>query len=201
MRPPARRHQSLENVGSSISRWMSSPEQRQILEEIFYNNGVTHPSSSEVSQIAARLRLYGAVSTANVYIWFQNQRRLSRRVAALPISTTATIPSNVVPSNTIVGLRSAFPMVSQPYSGNVSLLSPSYPSYYGNVLPLSPNHVHNTLPLFSGYPSGTLPLFPVHPNDVNRQTRSTSSDATSAPNDGPVDLELRLGSSRTSPHP
>lgn len=60
------------------SRWNPTPEQLQILEEL-YKRGTRTPSTDDIQHITAQLRRYGKIEGKNVFYWFQNHKARERQ--------------------------------------------------------------------------------------------------------------------------
>ncbi|CAH9143961.1 unnamed protein product [Cuscuta epithymum] len=60
------------------SRWNPTPEQLQMLEEL-YRRGTRTPSADQIQHITAQLRRYGRIEGKNVFYWFQNHKARERQ--------------------------------------------------------------------------------------------------------------------------
>ncbi|RAL41480.1 hypothetical protein DM860_010274 [Cuscuta australis] len=60
------------------SRWNPTPEQLQMLEEL-YRRGTRTPSADQIQQITAQLRKHGKIEGKNVFYWFQNHKARERQ--------------------------------------------------------------------------------------------------------------------------
>lgn len=60
------------------SRWNPTPEQLQVLEDL-YRRGTHTPSADQIRSIAAQLRRFGKIEGKNVFYWFQNHRARDRQ--------------------------------------------------------------------------------------------------------------------------
>ncbi|KAL1531942.1 hypothetical protein AAHA92_32022 [Salvia divinorum] len=60
------------------TRWNPTPEQLQVLEEM-YRRGMRTPAAEQIQQIAAKLRRFGKIEGKNVFYWFQNHKARERQ--------------------------------------------------------------------------------------------------------------------------
>lgn len=76
-------------------RWMPTPQQLQVLKDLYYIQGLRNPSTEEIRRISQRLSQLGRIEEKNVFYWFQNRKSRERRlaittaIAATPLQVAA----------------------------------------------------------------------------------------------------------------
>ncbi|XP_014490519.1 WUSCHEL-related homeobox 7-like [Vigna radiata var. radiata] len=108
----------MENVDTTYKRWQSTPQQIQILLNI-YNHGIINTNRDQIREIAERLRVYGEVGEYSVYCWFQNHgnrikhRRLPQDVSGTSGHSYSLLPAYIYDPSWVIPQFSQVPPTPQ----------------------------------------------------------------------------------------